>query len=373
MTKFFFEKIETDGLARVGLLHTHHGSIRTPAFMPVGTLGTVKAMYPEQVENTGADIILGNTYHLMIRPGAERISKLGGLHNFMNWKLPILTDSGGFQVMSLAKLRSLDEKGVTFQSHIDGSKFCLTPERAVEIQHLLGSDITMVLDECPEHGKKKSEIAESMRLSLQWAKRSRESFIERQGYGLFGIVQGNIFEDLREESALKTIEIGFDGYAVGGLAVGEGHIQMLSTLDFTVPFLPDLKPRYLMGVGRPLDIVESVIRGIDMFDCVLPTRSGRTGKAFTSRGEINIFNARHAEDERSLSSECLCPTCKYYTRAYLHHLFKSKEILGPMLLTYHNLKYYQDLMETLRNSISKQSLKEVVSNLVSEWEKGDID
>lgn len=361
-----------DGKARTGLLSTRHGDIRTPAFMPVGTAGTVKAMMPDAVAATGADILLGNTYHLMLRPGAERVAKLGGLHRFMNWPNPILTDSGGFQVMSLAQLRKMTEKGVTFQSHLDGTKYKLTPERSVDIQHLLGSNITMVLDECPKHGRPKSEMAHSMELTHRWARRSKDAFQERSGYGIFGIVQGNVFEDLREESAKGLTGIGFDGYAIGGLAVGEPQNEMFITLDFTVPHLPDGKPRYLMGVGTPTDIVGAVERGVDMFDCVMPTRSGRTGKGFTRRGDLNIRNARHAEDPRPLDDHCNCPACRGFSRAYLHHLFKANEILGPVLLTWHNLTYYQDLMTGLRKSISEGTLAVFTKRFQNEKIDGDI-
>ena len=373
MAQFSFKVHETNGQARTGTLSTAHGNVRTPAFMPVGTTGSVKAMTPSDVTATGSDILLGNTYHLMLRPGADRIARLGGLHAFMNWNHSILTDSGGFQIMSLAKLRKMKESGVTFQSHLDGTKLHLSPERSVEIQHQLGSDITMVLDECPEHGRRKQDVAASMRLSLRWALRSKESFIERPGYGLFGIVQGNVFNDLREESAEKLTEIGFDGYAIGGLAVGEGQEEMFRTLDFTLPGLPNDKPRYLMGVGTPADILGGVKRGIDMFDCVMPTRSGRTGKGFTYRGEINIRNARHAEDPRPLDATCACPACRDFSRAYLHHLFKSGEMLGPMLLTRHNLTYYQYLMKTLRKSISENKFPAVSNHIQKNWLKGDID
>ena len=373
MTKFGFEIQGKDAGARAGLLHTTHGKVRTPAFMPVGTAGTVKAMMPEDVAATGADILLGNTYHLMLRPGTKRLARLGGLHKFMNWKQPILTDSGGFQVMSLAQHCKLAEEGVTFQSHLDGTKYELTPERSVEIQHLLGSDITMVLDECPKHGRPKKEIAESMHLSLRWASRSKEEFVERPGHGLFGIVQGNIFEDLREESAKELTRMGFDGYAVGGLAVGEAQEEMFTTLDFTVPHLPCDNPRYLMGVGTPADIVGAVERGIDMFDCVMPTRSGRTGKGFTCRGEINIRNARHAEDPRPLDDACDCPVCNGFSRAYIHHLFKANEMLGPMLLTRHNLSYYQDLMRRLRESIAQGNLSAFVERFRKFKLEGDLD
>ena len=361
-----------DRKARTGLLSTRHGDIQTPAFMPVGTAGTVKAMMPDAVATTGADIVLGNTYHLMLRPGAERVAKLGGLHNFMNWQKPILTDSGGFQVMSLAQLRKMNEKGVTFQSHLDGTKYELTPERSIEIQHLLDSDITMALDECPKHGRPKSEIAHSMELTHRWAGRSKDAFQERPGYGIFGIVQGNIFEDLREESAKGLTGIGFDGYAIGGLAVGEPQNDMFMTLDFTVPHLPHGQPRYLMGVGAPADIVGAVERGIDMFDCVMPTRSGRTGKGFTRRGELNIRNARHAEDPRPLDDHCTCSACRDFSRAYLHHLFKANEILGPVLLTWHNLTYYQDLMMGLRKSINEGTLTIFTERFHNDKSEGDI-
>ena len=357
MKQFSFDVKNFDGQARTGTITTAHGNINTPTFMPVGTTGTVKAMTPEDVAGTGAEIILGNTYHLMIRPGAERIFKLGGLHNFMNWKLPILTDSGGFQIMSLAKLRKLSKEGVIFQSHVDGTTFELTPERSVEIQHLLGADITMVLDECPEHGKKKEGIASSLQLSLDWAKRSKDTFVERPGHGIFGIVQGGIYPELREESALGLVNIGFEGYAVGGLAVGEGQKNMFMTLDYTVPLLPIQNPRYLMGVGRPEDIVGSVKRGIDMFDCVMPTRSGRTGKAFTTRGEINIRNACHADNADPIDDTCKCPACQNYSRAYLHHLFKANEILGLRLMTHHNLWYYQSLMSSIRTAINRNQFE----------------
>ncbi len=316
--------------------------------MPVGTAATVKAMLPESVRATGADIILGNTYHLMLRPGAERIAKLGGLHKFMNWPGPILTDSGGFQVMSLAKLRKIDKDGVTFQSHIDGGEHRLTPEKSMEIQHLLGSDITMVFDECTPYPATHEEAEDSMRLSLEWAERSKQAFIPSPGHALFGIVQGGIYPDLREESARALVDIGFDGYAIGGLAVGEGQEEMFNVLDYTIPLLPENKPRYLMGVGKPDDIIGAVARGIDMFDCVIPTRSGRNGQAYVRGGTINIRNAEYADDLHPLDPECLCPACLDYARAYLHHLVKSNEILGSMLMTWHNLQYYQDLMKGLR-------------------------
>lgn len=373
MSGFGFSVQGRDGLARSGVVATAHGNVQTPAFMPVGTAATVKAMMPDDVAATGAEILLGNTYHLMLRPGAERIHGLGGLHTFMNWDKPILTDSGGFQVMSLAQLRKMTEQGVTFQSHIDGSRHELTPERSVEIQHLLDADITMQLDECPKHGRPKSEMAESMQLSLRWAARSKDAFKPRDGYALFGIVQGNVFEDLRQHSCAGLVEIGFDGYAIGGLAVGEGQEAMFATLDVTVPHLPDDRPRYLMGVGTPADIVGAVERGIDMFDCVMPTRSGRTGKGFTRRGELNIRNARHADDPRPLDDKCKCPVCDGFSRAYLHHLFKADEMLGPMLLTRHNLSYYQDLMWWLRKSIAEGVLTEFVERFHSDKLEGDIE
>ena len=353
---FRFELSATDGAARLGRLHTAHGAVDTPAFMPVGTTGTVKAMLPESVARTGAQMVLGNTYHLMLRPGAERVAKLGGLHRFMDWPGPILTDSGGFQVMSLAKLRKMSEEGVTFQSHIDGSSHQLTPERSMEIQRLLDADVTMAFDECTPFPATHEQAAESMRLSMRWARRSRDAFVERAGYGLFGIVQGGIHPELRAESASALISIGFDGYAVGGLAVGEGQEAMFGVLDATVPLLPPDRPRYLMGVGRPADIIGAVRRGIDMFDCVMPTRSGRTAQAFTRRGTLNLRNARHQEDPRPLDEACACPACRNHSRAYLHHLIRCEEILGPMLLTWHNLHYFQDVMRGLRTAIAEGRL-----------------
>lgn len=352
MTKFSFKINAKDGNARTGVVTTAHGQIRTPAFMPVGTAATVKAMLPESVKATGADIILGNTYHLMLRPSAERVANLGGLHKFMNWNGPILTDSGGFQVMSLSQIRKITEEGVAFQSHIDGSKHMLSPERSMEIQHLLGSDITMIFDECTPYPATHKQAEDSMRLSLRWAERSKNAYKQRDGYGLFGIVQGSVYEDLRAISAKGLQEIEFDGYAIGGLAVGEGQEVMFNTLDYTVPMLPEDKPHYLMGVGKPADIVGAVKRGVDMFDCVLPTRSGRNGQAFTRNGVVNITNASNAEDTRPLDENCKCPACKDYSRAYLHHLVKSKEILGAMLMTWHNLHYYQELMQGIRDAIA---------------------
>ncbi|WP_108262704.1 tRNA guanosine(34) transglycosylase Tgt [Mangrovicoccus ximenensis] len=350
--RFSFALHATDGKARTGTISTPRGEIRTPAFMPVGTAATVKAMMPESVRATGADILLGNTYHLMLRPTAERIDRLGGLHKFMNWDRPILTDSGGFQVMSLADLRKLTEEGVTFRSHVDGSRHMLSPERSMEIQKLLGSDIVMCFDECPALPAPRERIAESMRLSMRWAARSREAFGDRPGHALFGIQQGGDIEDLRGESAEKLRGIGFDGYAVGGLAVGEGQEIMFKVLDYAPGMLPEDKPRYLMGVGKPDDLVGAVKRGIDMFDCVLPSRSGRTGQAFTRRGVVNIKNARHADDPRPLDEACSCPACAQYSRAYLHHVFRSQEIISSMLLTWHNLHYYQELMQGIRDAIA---------------------
>ena len=351
MSNFTHEILATDGAARSGILHTPRGDIRTPAFMPVGTAATVKAMLPESVAETGADIVLANTYHLMLRPGAERIAALGGLHRFMHWRRPILTDSGGYQVMSLAKLRTVTDEGVRFRSHLDGSEHMLTPERAMEIQRLLGSDIQMVLDECPPFTASESEIEASLALSLRWAARSKAAFGEQPDVACFGIVQGGIFARLRERSVHELLPLGFDGYAVGGLAVGEGQEAMFDTLDATVPHLPAGRPRYLMGVGKPDDIVGAVLRGVDMFDCVLPTRSGRNGQAFTRLGALNLRNARHADDPYPLDEACGCPACRGYSRAYLHHMVKAGEIIGAMLLTWHNLTFYQDLMRALRAAV----------------------
>lgn len=372
-TEFSFDLLATQGLARRGRVRTAHGEVDTPAFMTVGTAGTVKAMTAEAVRRTGAQVVLGNTYHLMLRPGAERIARLGGLHKFMDWQGPILTDSGGFQVMSLAKLRKMSEAGVSFQSHIDGSRHKLTPERSIEIQHLLGADITMVLDECTQDGATHKEAADSMALSTRWAQRSKDAFVERPGHALFGIVQGSVFEDLRAESAAALLDIGFDGYAVGGLAVGEGQEAMFGVLDATVPHLPADRPRYLMGVGLPDDIVGAVLRGIDMFDCVLPTRSGRTGRAYTARGSLNIRNARHADDPRPLEEDCACPACTNHSRAYLHHLQRAGEMLGGMLLTWHNLHYYQQLMAGLRGAIERDTLDSYVTQFRDRQAQGDID
>jgi len=349
--RFGYRLVAQDGRARAGVIETPRGEIATPAFMPVGTAGTVKGMLPESVAATGAQIVLGNTYHLMLRPGAERVARLGGLHRFMNWPGPILTDSGGFQVMSLAGLRKLSERGVTFRSHIDGARFELTPERSMEIQRLLGSDIVMAFDECPALPASRDRLAESMQLSMRWAARSRDAFGDRPGHALFGIQQGGLERDLREESAAALREIGFDGYAIGGLAVGEGQEAMLACLDYAPEMLPADKPRYLMGVGKPDDIVGAVARGVDMMDCVLPTRSGRTGQAWTRRGVVNLKNARHADDPRPLDEACTCPACRGYSRAYLHHVYRSGEMIAGMLLSWHNLHYYQELMAGMRAAI----------------------
>ncbi len=345
------EILATAGSARAGILHTLRGPIRTPAFIPVGTAGSVKAMLPQSVRETGADIILGNTYHLMLRPGAERIARLGGLHKFMDWERPILTDSGGFQVMSLASLRKISEEGVKFQSHIDGHEEFLSPERAMEIQRLLGSDVQMVLDECPVFGASEKDIEQSLALSMRWAGRSKAAFGEQPGRACFGIVQGGVFPHLRARSAAALQEIGFDGYAVGGLAVGEGQKIMFETLEATLPHLPTNRPRYLMGVGKPDDIVGAVLRGVDMFDCVLPTRSGRNGQAFTPEGPLNLRNARFADDPNPLDPKCRCPACSQFSRAYLHHVVKAGEIIASMLLTWHNLTFYQRIMKGMRAAI----------------------
>ncbi|WP_300072811.1 tRNA guanosine(34) transglycosylase Tgt [uncultured Ruegeria sp.] len=370
--RFSFELKATDGKARNGVIKTPRGDVRTPAFMPVGTAATVKAMMPESVRATGADILLGNTYHLMLRPTAERIDRLGGLHKFMNWDRPILTDSGGFQVMSLAGLRKLTEKGVTFKSHIDGSKHELSPERSMEIQRLLGSDIVMCFDECPALPADRDRIAESMRLSMRWADRSREAFGDRPGHALFGIMQGGLERDLREESAEALKNIGFEGYAIGGLAVGEGQEAMFSCLDYAPGFLPEDKPRYLMGVGKPDDIVGAVARGIDMMDCVLPSRSGRTGQVFTRFGVVNIKNARHADDPRPLDEACSCPACSKYSRAYLHHVFRANEMISGMLLTWHNLHYFQEIMQDMRDAISAGTFERWQEQFHTQRAQGDI-
>jgi len=355
--RFAFSIHATDGKARTGTIAMKRGEIRTPAFMPVGTAATVKAMKPEAVRATGADVILGNTYHLMLRPGAERVARLGGLHRFMNWGRPILTDSGGYQVMSLSSLRKITEDGVTFASHLDGSRHLLSPERSMEIQRLLGSDIVMAFDECPRADQPRDVIAQSMEMSMRWARRSRDAFgaggEHAEVAALFGIQQGALDEALRRESAQALTEIGFDGYAIGGLAVGEGQEAMFATLDFAPSQLPQDKPRYLMGVGKPDDLVGAVERGVDMFDCVLPSRSGRNGQAFTWSGPLNIRNARHAEDTGPLDERCQCPTCASYSRAYLHHLVKAGEMLGAMLMTEHNLSFYQALMQAMREAIGE--------------------
>jgi queuine tRNA-ribosyltransferase len=367
MTGFAFEIAARDGTARSGLLKTPRGDIRTPAFMPVGTVATVKAMLPQSVRETGADIVLGNTYHLMLRPGAERIARLGGLHKFMGWDRPILTDSGGFQVMSLASLRKITEEGVRFHSHIDGHAEFLSPERAMEIQRLLGSTIQMVLDECPALPAEKPVIEKSLALSMRWAKRSKNAFGEQPGHACFGIVQGGTYADLRQRSALALQEIGFDGYAVGGLAVGEPQSVMFETLDATTPHLPLERPRYLMGMGKPDDIAGAVLRGVDMFDCVLPTRSGRTGQVFTWDGTLNLKNARHAEDPAPLDPACRCPACRQFSRAYLHHTVKANEIIASMLLTWHNLTFYQDLMEALRTGIAAGRVHDVAGRVLQAY------
>jgi queuine tRNA-ribosyltransferase len=358
MTRFAFAIHATERRARTGTITMRRGEIRTPAFMPVGTAGTVKAMKPQDVRATGADIILGNTYHLMLRPGAERVARLGGLHKFMNWDRPILTDSGGYQVMSLSDLRKITEEGVTFASHLDGSRHLLTPERSMEIQRLLGSSIVMAFDECPRVDQDRDAIARSMEMSMRWAQRSRDGFDaggeHAEASALFGIQQGALDEGLRKTSADALTQIGFDGYAIGGLAVGEGQEAMFATLDFAAGQLPADRPRYLMGVGKPDDLVGAVERGVDMFDCVLPTRSGRNGQAFTWNGPLNLRNARHAEDLEPLDPRCHCPTCGTYSRAYLHHLIKSGEMLGAMLLTEHNVSFYQQLMQAMRDAIAEQ-------------------
>jgi len=375
-SKFSFKLIATDGRARRGEIETPHGTVRTPAFMPVGTQATVKAMYPEQVRETGADVVLGNTYHLMLRPTAERIDRLGGLHKFMNWPHTILTDSGGFQVMSLAQLRKLDEDGVRFQSHIDGRKYHLTPERSVEIQGLLGSDIQMQLDECIRLPSPKEEVQRAMELSLRWAERSRTQFETMggpgMGQGLYGIVQGGDQADLRIRSAEELAKMPFEGYSVGGLAVGEPQDVMLEMLDITVPAMPVEKPRYLMGVGTPDDLLESVKRGIDQFDCVMPTRAGRHGLAYTRFGKVNLKNARHQDDPRPLDAESRCPATSVYSRAYLHHLVRAGEGLAGMLLTWSNIAYYQQLMQGMRDAIEKGRFEDFYAKTKEDWARGDI-
>jgi len=368
-TPFAFTLKARDGGARLGEIATSRGNIRTPAFMPVGTAATVKAMFTDSVKATGADIILGNTYHLMLRPGAERVARLGGLHKFMNWSGPILTDSGGYQVMSLAQLRKISEEGVTFQSHIDGSSHHLTPERSIEIQTLLGADIQMQFDECTPFPATLDEARASMELSLRWAERSRAAFERMAGahQALFGIVQGSIFADLRARSAEALAAMDFPGYAIGGLAVGEGQAAMLATLEITTPLLPAQKPRYLMGVGTPADIVGAVARGVDMFDCVMPTRSGRHGQAFTWAGKLNLRNAAFAEDTAPLDAESTCPAARDYSRAYLHHLFKAGEILGPMLLSWANVHFYQSLMAEARAAIAEQRFAPFAARIIAAY------
>lgn len=368
-----FEVLKKHGKTRLGKLYTKHGVVHTPAFMPVGTCATVKAMMPESVAATGAEILLCNTYHLMLRPGADLVEKMGGLHKFMNWDKPILTDSGGFQVMSLSGLRKLTEEGVAFSSHVDGKKFFLSPEESIKIQHKLDSNITMCMDECVKLPAPYPKVKKSVEMSMRWAKRSKDAFVDRDGYGIFGIQQGGDYEDLRAFSAEKLKEIGFDGYAIGGLAVGEGQETMFKVLDYAPGMLPDDKPRYLMGVGRPDDIVGSVIRGVDMFDCVMPTRSGRTSQAFTRFGTVNIRNARHREDPRPLEEGCDCPLCTHYSRAYIHHLQKCNEVLAVMLLTWHNIRYYQRLMQGIRQSLENDTFDDFVAEFYANQAKGDIE
>lgn len=371
MTHFYWICEEIDGSARAGTLYTAHGVVQTPTFMPVGTVGTVKAMTADSVRATGAQMILGNTYHLMLRPGIEKIYALGGLHRFIDWSGPILTDSGGFQIMSLGSLRKIDEDGATFRSHIDGSLHRLTPQNTTHMQHKLDATITMCFDECPALPAPNDIIAASMRRSMRWAERSREAYIPREGYAQFGIVQGGTEAELRAESVTALTKIGFEGYAIGGLAVGEEQNIMFQTLDVTTPLMPADKPRYLMGVGTPEDLLGSVLRGIDMFDCVMPTRAGRTARAYTERGIINLRNARHAIDARPISPECDCLACVRHSRAYLHHLFRAREILGPMLLTWHNLAYYQRLMRQIRNAILHKQLSALSQKLHMQWQSGD--
>ena len=370
---FRFTIKATDGSARAGEIATPRGNIRTPAFMPVGTAATVKAMHPEAVHALGADIVLANTYHLMLRPGAERIASLGGLHQFMNWPWPILTDSGGFQVMSLAKLRKIEEDGVTFQSHIDGSRHQLSPERAMEIQRLLGSDIQMQLDECVRLPAPESDVERAMLLSLRWVERSKKAFGTQPGRAVFGIVQGGVSPTLRKASALGLAEMDFDGHALGGLAVGEPQESMLATIEATLPFLPDAKPRYLMGVGSPDDLLEAVRRGVDMFDCVMPTRAGRHGLVYSRFGRINLRNAKHAEDPNPIDPQSPCPAARLYSRAYLHHLVKAGEILGMMLLTEINLAYYEALMADMRAAIANRGFADFAAATKEAWEIGEAE
>jgi queuine tRNA-ribosyltransferase len=372
MSGFRFDVLTSDGAARTGLIRLKRGTVATPAFMPVGTAATVKAMLPESVAQTGAEIVLGNTYHLMLRPGAERIARLGGLHQFMNWPFPILTDSGGFQVMSLSALREITEEGVRFRSHIDGSEHFLSPERAMGIQHLLDSDVHMVLDECAAFPAPEAAIEKSLALSMRWAKRSKAAFDKQQGHACFGIVQGGVYPHLRRRSAEDLTVIGFDGYAVGGLAVGEGQAAMFDVLDATLPYLPADRPRYLMGVGKPDDIVGAALRGIDMFDCVLPTRSGRNGQAFTWNGPLNLRNARHAEDNRPVDAACACPACTRYSRAYLHHVVKAGEIIASMLLTWHNLTFFQDLMRSFRGAVANKTTPHFAAEFLARYRAGEL-
>ena len=371
--KFNFKLISQDKNARLGKLTTAHGIIDTPIFMPVGTAATVKAMHLKDVEEAGAQIILANTYHLMLRPGEKNIKEMGGVRKFMGWKKPLLTDSGGFQIMSLGKLRKIENNGVTFKSHLDGTNYFLSPKISTDIQNALDATISMQLDECIPFPASYEESERAMKLSLEWALKSREAFEERKGYGQFGIVQGSTYSDLRELSSKKLVEIGFDGYAIGGLAVGEGQELMFKTLDFTTKNMPFDKPRYLMGVGKPDDLIGAVKRGVDMFDCVLPTRSGRTGQAFTSRGTVNIKNARHTLDKRPLDNNCNCHTCTNFSRAYLHHLFKAQEILGLMLLSLHNIHFYITLMKNIRNSIKLREFDEFEKVFLEQYYSGDIE
>ena len=372
MKNFKFETIKNHKNSRLGKVITAHGEIETPVFMPVGTAATVKALTVEDIKKSNSQIILANTYHLMLRPGEKIIEKLGGVRNFMNWSGPLLTDSGGFQVMSLGKLRTINEDGVIFKSQLDGKKFNLTPEKSIQIQHALGSTITMCFDECIEWPSTFEDTKKSMELSMRWATRSIEAYQERSGYAIFGIIQGGTFKELRENSSKFLHDLNFPGYAIGGLAVGEGRDVMFETLDYTVPLIDKTKPRYLMGVGKPEDIIGAVKRGIDMFDCVLPTRSGRNGQGFTSRGEVNIKNARHSSDPRPLDDSCDCETCINYSRAYLHHLFKANEILGLMLLSDHNINFYQNMMMGIRKSIKNGNFENFLENFLLKRASGDI-
>jgi queuine tRNA-ribosyltransferase len=372
VTAFGFALLARDGSARRGRLTTAHGTVETPAFMPIGTTGTVKGMLPDAIASTGAEMVLGNTYHLMLRPGAERVERLGGLHKLMAWRRPILTDSGGYQVMSLSGLRAVTEGGVAFRSHIDGSRHELTPERSIAIQRMLGGDIAMALDECVPHPATYQQTVSSLGLSMGWAVRSKDAFVAREGHGLFGIAQGGMYLDLRARSVAQLMQIGFDGYAIGGLAVGEGQKIMFDVLDHTAPLLPEDRPRYLMGVGTPSDLVGAVMRGIDLFDCVMPTRSGRMAQAFTRRGKVKLRNARHLDDPRPLDEACTCPACSKFSRAYLHHLHRADEMLGPILLTWHNLTYYQDLMVGMRQAIVAGRFTEFAAAFHEAQSQGDI-